>query len=51
MEKQENLRCFEYYLEESLKDIGKNADRPSKYDITKYEVLGMTYPVAITKKI
>ncbi len=43
--KKEDLRCFEYGLESILNLVEKNADRVSNYDITKYEVLNMEYPV------
>ena len=49
-ERQENFRCFEYALETILNPVKKDTNSPSKYIITKYEDLEMTYPVAITKE-
>ena len=43
--KKEDLRCFEYGLEIILNPVEKNGDRPLNYNITKYEVLNMEYPV------
>ena len=42
------MRCFEYALESILNPVAKHSDRPSNYDITKYNQLGMSYPVDIT---
>ena len=45
--KQEDLRCFEYALESILKPVEKNNDRVSNYNITKYEVFNMEYPIKL----
>ena len=39
--KQEDSRCFEYALESILNPINNHTDRPSNYNITKYEALKM----------
>ncbi|MBP1526300.1 MAG: hypothetical protein H9Q67_07405, partial [Spiroplasma ixodetis] len=39
--KKEDLRCFEYALESVINPIQKNGDRPTNYNITKYEKLNM----------
>ena len=37
-------------LESILNPVEKNADRVSNYDITKYEVLNIEYPVKLISK-
>jgi hypothetical protein len=49
-EKYENFRCFEYAIESVLNPVDKDAQRPSKYDISKYEQLKVSYPIEITKE-
>lgn len=48
----EDQHCFEYALESILNPPlnTKNPDRPSHYNINKYNELSMTYPVQITKQ-
>jgi hypothetical protein len=48
--KQENLRCFEYALESILNPADKNSERPSNYNIEKYEKLNIEYPVNIIEE-
>ncbi|KAG5880835.1 hypothetical protein JTB14_027616 [Gonioctena quinquepunctata] len=43
-------RCFEYALESMLNPLDKNTDRPSCYDIGKYDSLNMSYPVELVPK-
>lgn len=46
--KQEHMRCFEYALESILNPALNHSNRPSRYDITKYEVVNMEYSVELT---
>ncbi|KAL1489056.1 hypothetical protein ABEB36_014001 [Hypothenemus hampei] len=46
-EQQENLRCFEYAIESILNPPKDHTDRPSSYNIKKYETLNMNYPVNV----
>jgi len=45
--KKEDVRCFEYALESILNPVEKHTDRPTNYNITKYEKLNMEYPIEL----
>ena len=44
----EDQRCFEYALESILNPAKDHSDRPSNYNIDKYNELCMTYPVTLS---